>query len=169
MPLVIKTDLPIEDQKELARISAIPVALRSTRETAFLSARASYLTNRGVELPVKDGTIVRTSADRIEGAGYGQVKVTTNGTTPIHIFGIEGAPCALTITGIVIVSKDVTAGNIIVKHGASVVSTTVKGIVADVFVNGGAISNNVYAKADVATIESSSVGNADVYITFTIA
>lgn len=165
----IKTDLPTEDQKEIDRILAKPSGNRTVKEAAFLTARASYVTNRVIKIPVEDGSVIRMSADRIEGAGYNMVKVATNGTTPVNIFGADGAPCALVITGIFIVSKDTTAGNIIVKRKTDVVSTTAKGTSSGAFVNGGTISNNTYAKGDVATVESSSEGNADVYITFTVA
>lgn len=165
----MKTDLPRGDQREIERILSIPVSQRTAGEAAFLSARAAYIASRVVELLVKDGSLLRISADRLDGAGYGQVKVTTNGTTPVNIFGAAGAPAGLVIKGIFIVSKDTTAGNIIVKQAANVVSTTAKGTVTGAFVDGGAISNSTYAKGDVATVESSSAGNADVYITFTIA
>lgn len=169
MSLELKKDLSYGDQKEINRISAIPAGSRTTKEAAFLTARASYIANRVIKLPVEDESILRVSTDKIECAGYNQVKLTTNGTTPVNVFGAAGAPGALVITGIFIVAKDTAASNIIVKQAANTVSTTAKGTSLGAFVNGGTISNATYAKGDVATIESSGAGNADAYITFTVA
>jgi len=41
----IKSDLPIETQKKIDAIEAIPVAVRTANQTAFLTALAPYLTN----------------------------------------------------------------------------------------------------------------------------
>lgn len=91
----------------------------------------------------------------------------TNGTTPVNIFDANGAPCAMTIVGVFVVSRDTTAGNITPKQGANTVCTIAKGTSTGVAVGGATLSNTVYAKGDVATVVSSSAGNADVFISWT--
>lgn len=91
---------------------------------------------------------------------------TTNATTPVNIFDANGAPSALTITGVFVIARDTTAGNITPKQGANTVCTIAKGAAAGVAVGGATLSNTVYAKGDVATVVSSSAGNADVFITW---
>lgn len=93
----------------------------------------------------------------------------TNGTTPVNIFDANGAPTALTITGVMIVSRDTTAGNITPKQAANTVCTIAKGTSTGVAVGGASLSNTTYAKGDVATVVSSSAGNADVFITWALA
>ena len=93
----------------------------------------------------------------------------TNGTTPVNIFDANGAPCALTITGVYVVARDTTAGNITPKQGANTVCTIAKGTVTGVAVGGASLSNTTYAAADVATVVSSTAGNADVFITWQLA
>lgn len=101
--------------------------------------------------------------------GYFTITVRTNGTTPVNIFGAAGAPCALVVTGITLTSLDTTAGNIITKQAANTVATIAKGTAASALVGlSGALSNATYAAGDVATVESSSAGNAAVQITFEV-
>lgn len=101
--------------------------------------------------------------------GYFQVAVSTNGTTPVNVFGAGGAPCALTVTSVVSIAKDTTAGNIILKQAANTVSTIAKGVTAGALVGATSLANATYAAADVCTVESSSAGNSFVLITFEVA
>lgn len=107
--------------------------------------------------------------DTTAGLFYNMVCTTTNGTTPVNIFGTGGAPQALTITGVFVVARDTTAGNITVQQAANTVCTIAKGTTTGVAVGGVTLSNTTYAAGDVATVLSSSAGNADVFITYTTA
>jgi hypothetical protein len=101
--------------------------------------------------------------------GYFTVAVATNGTTPVNVFGSGGAPCALTVTSVLSIAKDTTAGNIILKQAANTVATIAKGTVAGVPVGAATVANATYAAADVCTVESSSGGNSFVQITFEVS
>ncbi len=60
----VKTDLPVEIQNEIDRISAIPSGQRSVSEAAFLTSRSVYLTN---EIIRKDdaGLILEASGNTL--------------------------------------------------------------------------------------------------------
>jgi len=103
------------------------------------------------------------------GKNYCAVAVSTNGTSPVNVFGAGGAPCALTVTSVVSISKDTTAGNIILKQAANTVATIAKGTTSGALVGAASLANTVYAASDVCTVESSSAGNSYVLITFTVA
>lgn len=103
-------------------------------------------------------------------AGYFTVTTATNGTTPVNVFGVGGAPCALTITNVFITALDANAGNITVQQAGNTVCTIAKGVVASVMLGAISLSNTVYAASDVCTVLSSAAsGNAFVTIVFTVA
>lgn len=110
-----------------------------------------------------------TGAKLSAGKGYFQVAVATNGTTPVNVFGAGGAPVALTVTSVVSIAKDTTAGNIILKQGANTVASIAKGTTTGALVGEDTLANTVYAPSDVCTVESSSAGNSIVLITFEVA
>lgn len=102
--------------------------------------------------------------------GYFTVAADTNGTTAVPVFPTGGAPCALTITGVYLVSQDTTAGNITVENPAStVVCTIAKGATSGALVGATTLSNTTVAEGAVVVVDSSSAGNARVFITFTVA
>lgn len=110
-----------------------------------------------------------TGAKLSAGKGYFQVAVATNGTTPVNVFGSDGAPVALTVTSVVSIAKDTTAGNIILKQAANTVASVAKGVTTGALVGEDTLANTVYAAGDVCTVESSSSGNSIVLITFEVA
>ena len=93
----------------------------------------------------------------------------TNGTTNVDIFGTGGAPSALTITGVYLISKDTTAGNVTVLQGANTVCTIAKGTSAGALVGATSLSNTVYAAGDVAQVDCSSAGDSFVFITWILS
>lgn len=98
---------------------------------------------------------------------YGVVAKDTNGTTNVNVFSSSGAPFAFTVTGVFLISKDTTAGDITLLQGGNTVCTIAKGVTAGVMVGATSLSNTVYAVGDVCQVDSSSAGNATVFITFT--
>ena len=96
------------------------------------------------------------------------ISATTNGTTNVNVFGAGGAPFPLTITGVYLISLDTTAGNITVLQRANTVCTIAKGTVAGTLVGATSLSNTVYNTGDVCQVDSSSVGNASVFISYTL-
>jgi len=101
------------------------------------------------------------------GASYSIVAANTNGTTAVSVFGASGLPVAITITGVFLVSQDTTAGNITVENPAStVVCTIAKGTVAGVTVGATTLANTTVAAGTNLVVDSSSAGNARVFITF---
>ncbi len=103
------------------------------------------------------------------GASYSTVAANTNGTTAVSVFGSEGLPVAITITGVYLVSQDTTAGNITVENPAStVVCTIAKGTTSGALVGATTLSNTSVAAGTNLVVDSSSAGNARVFITFTV-
>lgn len=95
--------------------------------------------------------------------------VSTNGTTAVNVFGAQGAPFAGTITGAYSNALDTTAGNITLKTKTNSVVVIAKGTTAGVIVGNGALSNTTFAPGDVVTIVSSSAGNSQMQIFYTVA
>ena len=98
---------------------------------------------------------------------YYTVAKNTNGTTNVNVFGTGGAPFPLTAVGVFVISLDTTAGNITLLRRADTVCTIAKGTVAGVMVGATSLSNTTYKTGDVCQVDSSTAGNATVFITFT--
>lgn len=117
---------------------------------------------------IKDDSI--TGIKNVDGKHYHAVSVDTNGTTAVNVFSSAGAPAAMTITGILAVAKDTTAGNISLTNGTAAVAQFAKSTTAGVCTGeDGALANTTVTSADTLTVVSSSTGNARVTITYTIA
>lgn len=110
-----------------------------------------------------------TGAKLSTGKGYFTVAIDTNSTTPVNVFGAGGAPVALTVKSVKVISKDTTAGNIVLKQAANTVATIAKGTAAGAVIGATSLANTSYAAADVCTVESSSAGEATVEIVFEVA
>lgn len=107
-----------------------------------------------------------TGAKLSTGATYGIVAVTTNGTTPVNVFGAGGAPVGLTVTSVKVINLDATAANITLKQAANTVTTVAKFTSPGTVIGATSLANTMYAAADACTVVSSSTGNATVEITF---
>lgn len=95
------------------------------------------------------------------------VVANTNGTTAVSVFGASGLPYAITITGVYLVSQDTTAGNITVEApAATTVCTIAKGTTAAAMVGATTLSNTSVAAETNVVVDSSSAGNARVFITY---
>jgi len=85
MGFVIKTDLLIEDQKEIDRILAINEGLRTLKEAAFLTARAQYLTNEILEKDasgdIQTAKGLTVPADGVSGFAKGALFMKKDATT----------------------------------------------------------------------------------------
>lgn len=103
------------------------------------------------------------------GKGYFSVAVETNGETAVNVFGAGGAPVALTVTSVLSVAQDGTAGNITLSQASNTVCTIAKGTNAGVPVGGVSLAHTTYAAGDACAVLSSSVGNSIVIITFQVA
>jgi hypothetical protein len=111
-----------------------------------------------------------TGAKLSTGTGYFTVAANTNGTTAVSVFGASGLPVAVTITGVFLIAQDTTTGNITVENPAStVVCTIAKGATAGACVGATTLSNTTVAAGTNLVVDSSSAGNARVFITFTVA
>ena len=102
--------------------------------------------------------------------GTDQLKATqTNGTTPVSVFGTTGLGFAATITGVFVISNDITAGNITVENPAgTVVATVAKGTTAGVMTGAVTLANTALAAGTNLVVNSSSAGNAQVFITYKV-
>lgn len=100
---------------------------------------------------------------------FSAITADTNGTTAVSVFGAGGYIRDITITGVYLISKDTTAGNITVENPtATVVSTIAKGTVAGVMVGASSLANTSVTAGTNLVVDSSTAGNATVFITFTI-
>ena len=111
-----------------------------------------------------------TGAKLSVGTGFFTVAKDTNGTTAVSVFGASGLDVAVTITGVFLVSLDTTAGNITVENpAATTVCTIAKGTTAGALVGATTLSDTTVAAGTNLVVDSSSTGNARVFITFTAA
>src|ERR1041384_1982094 len=95
--------------------------------------------------------------------------VSTNGTTAGNVFGTNGAPVNITITGFVIGSKDTTAGNIALKQGSTTIASVAKGTTLGAMsFEEAALSSPSIPAGTAVTVVSSSAGNALCIITYTV-
>lgn len=136
-----------------------------------------YLEN--YEPALKQGGLIKTAnleggsvtgAKLSTGTGYFTVAADTNGTTAVSVFGASGLNVPVTITGVYLVSQDTTDGNITVENPAStVVCTIAKGTSTGALVGATTLSNTTVAAGTNLVVDSSTAGNARVFITFTVA
>lgn len=109
-----------------------------------------------------------TGAKLATGVMFSGVSKDTNATTPVNVFGVANGFDGV-ITGIYVISKDTTAGNIIVKTTAGTVATIAKGTASGAMVGAVTLANTALDDEGICTIESSSAGEATVIILFTVA
>lgn len=117
---------------------------------------------------VKVNNVIAINKDGIP-VGHSAIAVSTNGTTAVNVFGTAGAPTALVVTSVISIAQDTTAGNITLKQAANTVVTVAKGTTSGGVVGGVTLAYTTYAKGDVCTVVSSSVGNSIVVITYNVA
>jgi hypothetical protein len=95
--------------------------------------------------------------------------VSTNGTTAVNVFGANGAPANITITGFVVAAKDTTAGNIALKQGSTTIASVAKGTSTGALTaEEAALSSPTIGAGTATTVVSSSAGNAICFIYYTI-
>jgi len=126
--------------------------------------------------PIKDAglnTLENTSIGgslTVTGGFVGQEQIitaNTNGTNAVSVFGTSGLAYNIVITGVFLVSLDTTAGNITVEAPAStVVCTIAKGATAGALVGATTLANTSVAAGTNVVVDSSTAGNAEVYITY---
>ena len=92
----------------------------------------------------------------------------TNGTTNVDVFGAGGVPFNMTVTGVYLISKDTTAGDITLLRGADTVATIAKGTVAGAVIGATSLSNTQYTFKQACQVDSSTAGNATVFITYVV-
>lgn len=99
----------------------------------------------------------------------GIVTQQTNGTTAVAVWA-NGAPADLVVKSVYLISLDTTAGNITVENPAStVVCTIAKGATAGVLVGASSLANTSIARGTAVVVDSSSAGNAQVFIVYELA
>jgi hypothetical protein len=169
-PLVAPSFTPAPNGIALADLvhgtdGQIPIA-QTGLATAYKSTSGDATLDKNGVVTIGAGKV--TGAKRTEGAGFLAVAVPgTNGVTPVNVFGVGGAPCALIITAAFVVALDDSAGNITMQQGVNTVFTAAKGTAPGAFVDGGALTHATYAKGDVCTVKSTG-GDAKVYLFFTV-
>jgi len=101
-------------------------------------------------------------------AGVHTLAVATNGTTPVTILGAT-IPFSVKILGVLLISKDTTAGNITLAFTtAGSVVVIAKGTAAGAVFGGVTLTNTVGAAGDVLSVVSSSAGDAQVWILYQV-
>ncbi len=95
--------------------------------------------------------------------------VSTNGTTAVNVFGVNGAPVNITITGFEVGAKDTTAGNIALKQGSTTIASVAKGTTTGaVTIEEAALASASIGAGTAVTVVSSSAGNALCKVFYTI-
>ena len=118
--------------------------------------RPVHIFTDGVDTPLKINKIPINHFTRV---------VNTNGTTPVNVFGtLGGAPSKFTVTAVISLALDTTAGNIVLSQKTNTVATIAKGVTAGVLVGATSLANTVYAAGDACTVVSSTAGNSSVII-----
>lgn len=115
---------------------------------------------------IKYGNLV--APDEMEAGTTNVVVANTNGTTAVSVFGASGLSYGITITAILSVAQDTTAGNITVENPAStVVATIAKGTTAGATIGATTLSNTSVAAGTNLVVDSSTAGNSRVIIFYT--
>lgn len=129
------------------------------------------MTNR---FPAEQNDMVLASGGFIKGnnmvteTGYFSVAKSTNGTSSVNVFS-STVPFDCAITGVFLISKDTTAGNITLASTVGTVATIAKGTTAGAMVGATSLANTTVTAGNTLTIVSSSAGDAQVFVTFTTA
>lgn len=156
--------------------SGVATALNAKTNTQILVGNGTTITSVAMsgDTTMTNAGVVAIGNAKVSGAkmtttvGYFQVAKDTTNTTPVNVFGAT-VPFACTITGVYVISKDTTAGNITVADTAGTVATIAKGTSAGVMVGATSLANTSVSAGNTLTIVSSSAGEATVFITFTVA
>jgi hypothetical protein len=134
---------------------------RMLGSTRYDVSKVPYHIHNNVDSPfVPYGSILNAP-------GFFCVAATTTGTTAINVFGPGGAPYNLEVTGMYLVSRDTTAGNITAYNGGATIATIAKGTTAGAMVGATSLANTSYQRGRTFTVVSSSAGNSTVFFTFT--
>lgn len=145
----LPTDVALSGDATIANTGAITIAA---------SAITTAKINAGAVTGAKLSTLVN----------YSIVAKGTNGTTPVNVIAAT-VPFAAIITGVYLISEDTTAGNITIADTTGTVATIAKGTVSGVMVGAASLTNTTVNLGDTLTIVSSTAGNANVFIAFTVA
>ena len=148
--------------RRIAQEEAQKIVSQEDTDNQFAVAQTSFHTHNGIDSQKVDYKNI------VNAPSYFSLAKDTNGTTNVNVFTSAGAPFRFTITGVFLTSKDTTAGNITVLHNLDTVCTIAKGTTAGVMVGATSLTSTTVNKGDLIQIDSSSAGNATVYITFTI-
>lgn len=133
------------------------------KQNQFNLSPVSYHEHTGIDSP-------KVSYQDLETAPQTFIVATdTTGTTTVPIFGAGGMPYNFTITGVFLISKDTTAGNVFVNNKGALVATIAKGATAGALVGASSIANTSYSMGSALTIVSSSAGNATVFVTYILS
>lgn len=116
------------------------------------------------------GPVESNQGITVGGVGVQNVAVAqTNGTTNVSVFGSAGLTSDIVITGVFAIALDTTAGNITVVNGSDTVVTIAKGTTSGAVVGGVTLADTTVPAGTDLQVDSSSAGNARVYITYVTA
>lgn len=149
-----------EKYRQIAREEAERLLDENSTVNQFALSQTSFHTHNGI-----DSQKIQWKS-LLNAPNYFCVTVNTNGTTAVDVFASTGVPYPLTVTGVFVISKDTTAGNITLSRRTDTVCTIAKGATAGALVGATSVSNNTYNKGDACKVVSSSAGNVTVFIAF---
>lgn len=98
------------------------------------------------------------------GEGYNVIAVDTDGTTAVNVFGSKGVPADLTVTAVVSIALDTTAGNITLTGDGNTIATIAKGTTSGTLVGATSLADTSVEQGDTITVVSSSEGNSTVLV-----
>lgn len=149
------------ERQEIIQLIQSEIARVQTKEL-FSPAKTPFHTHNNLDAPrVSFSNLVNAPQTFV-------IAADTNGTTNVNVFGAGGVPYNLTITGVYLISKDTTAGNITVLRGTSTVATIAKGTTTGALVGATSLANTSYTIGQACQVDSSTAGNATVFITYVV-
>lgn len=154
----------------LAKCVGTPPTTANTFEHGCLMTQVDSGTGNGAVWE-NVGSSASPNWVKVNGSGetsYNVVATNTNGTTNVNVFG-STVPFDLTITGVYLIALDGVAANITVVNSGGTAATIAKGTATSVMVGAASLGSTVVAAGDILQVDSSSAGNAKVFITYTTA
>jgi hypothetical protein len=141
--------MSIYKNKSGTELMSSPLVIQAGANTTFINDN------------VDGETVIKVQADEAI------VSAVSNGTTAVSVFGADGLPFAITITGVYLIARDTTATNITVEAPATtVVATIAKGTTSGAMVGAASLANTSVAAGTNVILDGSSTGVAQVFITY---
>lgn len=149
------------DEKKVQEIINNELEKRLTK-SQYEVAKVPIHQHQGTDSPnINFGDLIRPTI-------YSCVATTTNGTTPVNVFGSSGYSYPLTITGVFVASLDSATANITLLNNGTSVTVIAKSTTPTALTSATSLTHTSYTKGNSMTVKSDSSGNSTLFMTFSI-